>query len=74
LKGSSKEKVGHPTQKPLAVCERLILSSSAPNDLVLDLFCGAGYVCLAAKTFGRRFVGVEIERKWVELARERLKR
>jgi len=53
--------------------EQLLLSSSREGDVVLDLFCGAGSVCLAAKTFGRRFVGVEIEEKWVEMARERLR-
>ncbi len=74
LKGSSKEKVGHPTQKPLALCERLVLSSSEPDDLVLDLFCGAGSVCLAAKTNERDFVGIELQAEWVEVARCRVEK
>lgn len=73
LKGSSKEKVGHPTQKPLAVCERLVLSSSVAGDVVLDLFCGAGSVCFAVRKNGRQFIGIEREEKWVEIARARLR-
>lgn len=73
LKGSSKEKVGHPTQKPLQLLEGLVLSSSRKGDVVLDLFCGAGSVSLVAKRNGRSFVGIEIEEKWVEVARERLR-
>ena len=72
LKGSSREKVGHPTQKPLQLVERLLLSSSRSGDVVLDLFCGSGSTSVAAKRNGRDFVGVENELRWVELARERL--
>lgn len=71
LKGSSREN-GHPTQKPLQLVERLLLSSSREGDVVLDLFCGAGSVCVVAKKLGRRFIGVEIEKRWVEVARRRV--
>ncbi len=74
LKGSSREKVGHPTQKPLQLVERLLLSSSREGDVVLDLFCGAGSVCLVANSNERSFVGIEIEEKWVEMVRKRFQR
>jgi len=72
LKGSSKEKLGHPTQKPLELIERLILSSSRVGDLVFDPFCGSGTVLLAAKKHGRDYLGVEINGEYADLARLRL--
>lgn len=72
LKGSSKEKVGHPTQKPLALLERIILSSSRADDCVLDPFCGSGSALVAAKKSGRNWIGIEADAKWATLARERL--
>ena len=72
LKGASKEKIGHPTQKPLQLLERLILSSSLVGDVVLDPFCGCGSALVAAQKHGRNWIGVEIEEKWVEVSRQRL--
>ena len=72
LKGSSREKVGHPTQKPLAVLERIVASSSREGDLVLDPFCGSSSSLVAAQILGRRFVGIEAEKKWVACARARV--
>ena len=72
LKGSSKEKVGHPTQKPLQLLERLLLSSSRVGDLVLDPFCGSGSTLVAAKRNGRDFMGIEVEKQWVQVARRRV--
>lgn len=72
LKGSSKEKVGHATQKPLELIERLVLSSSTKGDLVLDPFCGSGTTLLAARNHGRNFVGIDNDRCSVDLARCRL--
>ena len=71
LKGSSREKVGHPTQKPLALLERIIASSSRADDLVLDPFCGSGSTLVAAQRLGRRFIGIEADEKWADLARAR---
>ena len=51
----------HPTQKPEALLARVILSSSRPDDLVLDPFCGTGTAGAVAKRLGRRFIGVERE-------------
>lgn len=65
-------KVNHPTQKPLAVLRPLICASSRPGDLVLDPFAGSGSVGVAALLEGRRYVGVEREARYMEIARGRL--
>jgi modification methylase len=58
LKGADNRKL-HPTQKPEALLTRVILSSSRPDDLVLDPFCGTGTTGAVARRLGRRFVGIE---------------
>ena len=60
LKGGDGKKL-HPTQKPEALLARVILSSSRPDDLVLDPFCGTGTTGAVAKRLGRRFIGFERE-------------
>jgi len=72
LKGASKEKCGHPSQKPLKLVERIILSSSDPGDLVLDPFLGSGTSAVAAQAHGRAWVGIEINPLYAELAKTRL--
>lgn len=62
----------HPTQKPLALLERVIAASSVPGDLVLDPFCGSGTTGVAAVAAGRRFIGIEREHDYVALARRRI--
>ncbi len=62
----------HPTQKPVRLCERLILTTSKPNDIVLVPFCGAGSECVAAKALGRNFLSYEIDSKYREIAVKRL--
>jgi modification methylase len=64
----------HPTQKPEALLHRVILASSKPGDVILDPFFGTGTTGAAAKRLGRRFIGIEREVEYVELARERLAR
>jgi modification methylase len=73
LKGADGAKA-HPTQKPEALLHRVILSASRPGDLVLDPFFGTGTTGAVAKRLGRRFVGIEREAAYVELARERIAR
>jgi len=63
----------HPTQKPEALLNRVILASSDPGDVVLDPFMGSGTTAVAAKRLGRTFVGIEREETYAEAARERLK-
>ena len=69
----AKERVGYPTQKPLALLERIISASSNPGDVVLDPFCGCATACVAAEKLGRRWVGIDISEKAVELVNMRLR-
>ena len=72
LAGSSKERLGYPTQKPLALLERIIRASSNEGDLVLDPFCGCATALIAAEKLERRWIGIDISPKAVELVRLRL--
>ena len=63
----------HPTQKPEALLQRVILASSHVGDVVLDPFIGSGTTAVAAKRLGRAFVGIEREGAYAKAARERLK-
>ena len=62
----------HPTQKPVALLERIVLASSNPNDIVLDPFSGTFTTGFVAKKFGRRFIGIEIEEPYVKIGLRRL--
>lgn len=62
----------HPTQKPLALLERVVLASTVPGALVLDPFCGSGTTGVAAVMHGRRFVGIDRAPEYVDLATRRL--
>lgn len=69
---SSKERLGYPTQKPLALLERIIKASSNPGDVVLDPFCGCATTCVAADALEREWVGIDISPKAAELVRSRI--
>ncbi len=71
LKGRDGKKL-HPTQKPEALLARVILSSSRPDDLVLDPFCGTGTTGAVAKKLGRRFVGCERDPSYAKAAEKRI--
>jgi site-specific DNA-methyltransferase (adenine-specific) len=62
----------HPCQKPLRVISRLIAAFSAENAVILDPFMGSGTTILAARNLGRRAIGIEIDKRYCEVARERL--
>ena len=66
------ERIGYPTQKPLALVERIIKASSNAGDVVLDPFCGCATACVAAENLGRRWIGIDISPKAVELVNMRL--
>jgi site-specific DNA-methyltransferase (adenine-specific) len=70
----AKERVNHPTQKPLALCEKLLQSCKQPpaEGYVLIPFAGSGSECLAAKNLGLPFVGIELNPEYVALIHERL--
>lgn len=62
----------HPTQKPIALLERIILASSNPGDLVLDPFSGTFTTSFVAKKWGRCSIGIEIEEEYVKIGLRRL--
>jgi DNA modification methylase len=64
--------VVHPTEKAVSVLQPLIRSFSRPGDLVLDPFSGSGSTLVAAALSGRRYFGIDLETKYVELARRRM--
>lgn len=71
--GDKKERLGYPTQKPLALLERIIQASSNPGDIVLDPFCGCGTAVAAAQKLGRRWIGIDITHLALYLQKKRLK-
>ena len=70
----AKERLGYPTQKPIALLERVIKASSPTNGLVLDPFCGCGTTVHTAEKLGRRWIGIDISAFAVGLIRERILR
>ena len=72
LKGSSKEKAGHPSQKPEALIERIIRSSSEAGDLIIDPFLGSGTTAIVAQKWQRQWLGIEASPAYVALAQKRL--
>ena len=68
------EHVDYPTQKPLALLERIIKASSNEGDLVLDPFCGCATTCIAAEKLNRKWIGIDVSVKAYELVKKRLQR
>lgn len=62
----------HPTQKPEALLHRVILSCTAPGEVVLDPFMGSGTTAAVARRLGRRFIGIERDEAYAEAARARI--
>lgn len=69
-----KSKYGHPTEKPLEIIEKLILTASNEGDLIFDPFMGSGTTAVACKELNRNFIGCEIEAKYCEIAEKRLRK
>ena len=72
LQGNSKEKIGYPTQKPLALLNRLIKASSNENDIVLDPFCGCATALIAAHKLNRQWIGIDLSLEAFKLVNMRL--
>lgn len=71
LTAGSKERTGYPTQKPVALAERIIQASSNPGDVVLDCFAGCAYVAIAAECLERRWVACDFNpRAWTVFKRQ----
>lgn len=62
----------HPTEKNINLIRELIRDNSNPGDLVFDPCCGSGTHCLAAKLEGRHYLGIELDKEYYEIAKERL--
>ncbi len=73
INSQAKERIGYPTQKPLALLERIIKASSNEGDMVLDPFCGCATACVAAEKLGRQWVGIDLSPRAVELVNMRLR-
>src|SRR5437660_1146412 len=67
------ERLGYPTQKPLALLERIIQASSNPGDVVLDPFCGCGTAITAAQKLDRKWIGIDVTHLSIALQKYRLK-
>ena len=68
-----KSKYGHPTEKPIEIIKKLILTASSEGDLIFDPFMGSGTTAAACKELNRNFIGCEIESKYCEMAEKRLR-
>ena len=69
-----KERVNHPTQKPLALCEKLLKASLNKNSetIVVIPFVGSGSECVAAKKLNLSYIGFEINEEYIEIANKRI--
>ena len=72
LRANDAERMGYPTQKPLALLERIINASSNPGDVVLDPFCGCGTAIAAAQKLGRKWIGIDITHLAIGLIKRRM--
>ncbi|HET7715212.1 MAG TPA: DNA methyltransferase, partial [Bauldia sp.] len=73
LNQTAQERLGYPTQKPLALLERIISASSNEGEVVLDPFCGCGTAVHAAQKLGRQWIGIDVTHLAISLIEKRLK-
>ena len=74
ISSQSNERLGYPTQKPLALLERIIKASSNEGDTVLDPFCGCATACVAAEQLQRQWVGIDLSPLAAKLVNSRLEK
>jgi DNA modification methylase len=74
INSQARERLGYPTQKPVALLERIITASSNKGQIVLDPFCGCGTTLVAAQKTGREWIGIDISPTAVNIMKERLER
>jgi site-specific DNA-methyltransferase (adenine-specific) len=70
----SRERIGYPTQKPLALLDRIIKASSNEGDIVFDPFCGCATALVSADSLNRQWVGIDLSPLAADLMKARLKR
>ncbi|MCR9150218.1 MAG: DNA methyltransferase [Rhodobacteraceae bacterium] len=73
LNSQAQERLGYPTQKPVALLERILAASSNPGDVVLDPFCGCGTSVHAAQKMDRRWIGIDVTHLAIGLIEKRLR-
>ena len=73
IHASAQERLGYPTQKPVALLERIVAASSNPGDVVLDPFCGCGTTVHAAEKLGRQWIGIDVTHLAIGLIEKRLR-
>lgn len=73
VNSQARERLGYPTQKPLALLERIISASSNPGDVVLDPFCGCGTAIHAAEKLGRHWIGIDVTYLAIQIIEDRIK-
>lgn len=73
INSQAQERLGYPTQKPVALLERILSASSNPGDVVLDPFCGCGTTVHAAQKLGRSWIGIDVTHLAVGLIEKRLR-
>jgi len=73
INSQAKERLGYPTQKPLALLERILAASSNPGNVVLDPFCGCGTALVAAQKLDRQWIGIDVTYLSIAVMKARLK-
>lgn len=73
INSQAQERLGYPTQKPVALLERILTASSNPGDVILDPFCGCGTAIHAAQKLGRSWIGIDLTHLAISLIERRLK-
>ena len=73
INSQAQERVGYPTQKPLALLDRIVSASSNPGDVVLDPFAGCATACVSAETLGRQWIGIDLSPLAATLVKTRLR-
>ena len=73
INSQAQERLGYPTQKPVALLERILSASSNPGDVVLDPFCGCGTTVHAAQKLGRQWMGIDVTHLAIGLIEKRLR-
>jgi DNA modification methylase len=73
LNQADKRKYGHPTIKPLPLIESIVRNSSREGQLILDPFMGSGTTGVACKLTGRNFIGIELNKEYFKIAKQRIK-
>ncbi|MGP9788965.1 site-specific DNA-methyltransferase [Roseinatronobacter sp. NSM] len=73
INSRAQERLGYPTQKPVALLERILSASSNPGDVVLDPFCGCGTTVHAAQKLGRQWIGIDVTHLAIGLIEKRLR-